>query len=76
MVIRDGRYERLRLTVVGLLVDAERAYAWAVKSHSPDAHIVSATEDDMDELALLVHELDEAAPRHLRQEIGTDDWRP
>lgn len=69
MDIRDGRYERLRYLVAGALLRAEQDYAKAVTQASPDSIALSALEDGMEEWALLLAELDAAAPSDLKAEI-------
>lgn len=69
MELRDGRYERLRLLVADALRRSEGVYALAVKAYGPDHPVFCALEDSMEEWALLLSELDAAAPSHLKQEL-------
>lgn len=70
MVIRDGRYERLRLLVAGALSLCESHYAACVRSlGDPEHPALCALEDSMEEWALLLSELDDAAPPHLKAEL-------
>lgn len=68
--LRAGRYERLRHTLRFQLEDLEAEYADAVEELEPDDPAIAALEDETDELALLIWELDLAAPPHLREEFA------
>lgn len=71
MDLRDGRYERLRWAIKAKLLEAEALYAEVVAiAGGPDDLAVAAMEDDADEWALLLFELDAAVPQHLREEIA------
>lgn len=70
MDLRDGRYERLRWAVASKLHEAEELYAEAIRvAEGPNDLVILAIEDDMDEWALLLWELDAAAPEGLRPEV-------
>lgn len=72
MELRDGRYERLRLLVAGALCLCEAHYAACVRAlGDPEHPSLCALEDSMEEWALLLDELDAAAPDHLKAEILT-----
>lgn len=68
MIIRDGRYERLRHLIISelnrALVDAENA------AKNEQTLVFESAADDADEWCLLLEELDAAAPEELKRELG------
>jgi hypothetical protein len=70
MIIRDGRYERLRYLVMKELGQAQSEMSAAVRNRNDLAF--EAAQDDVDEWTLLVQELDEAAPAELKRALGVN----
>lgn len=70
MIISDYRYERIRHLLLAELARAEEAMSKA--SEDENMLAFESAQDDMDEWALLIQELDDAAPESLRIELGVD----
>lgn len=70
MIISDYRYERLRHLLMRELAAADAAMAAAAEDQQLLAF--ESAQDDAEEWALMIQELDAAAPAALRLELGID----